>query len=81
MKLSLSKPAASARRRALHPANPLSAFDFLWRTIGCQENLRALVQQKRSETDHLVIQLRNLRAQQRQIAAERAAPPDKRSRD
>jgi hypothetical protein len=48
-----------------------------------QENLRGLVQQKRGETDQLVIQLRNLRAQQRLVASPRApaAPADRPSRD
>jgi hypothetical protein len=36
-----------------------------------QDNLRSLVQQKRNETDQFVAQLRILRAQQRQEAAER----------
>ncbi len=36
-----------------------------------QDSLRNLVQQKRGETDQLVLSLRNLRAQQRQAAAER----------
>jgi hypothetical protein len=36
-----------------------------------QDSLRNLVAQKRNETDQLVVQLRNLRAQQRQIESER----------
>jgi len=36
-----------------------------------QENLRNLVVQKRNDTDQLVAQLRNIRNQQRQMAAER----------
>jgi hypothetical protein len=36
-----------------------------------QDNLRAVVQQKRNETDQFVAQMRNLRSQQRQAAAER----------
>jgi hypothetical protein len=36
-----------------------------------QDSLRSIVQQKRSETDQLVLQLRNLRAQQRQAMADR----------
>jgi len=36
-----------------------------------QENLRSLVLQKRNDTDQLVSQLRDIRAQQRQAAAER----------
>jgi len=36
-----------------------------------QDSLRSVVQQKRNETDQLVAQLRNIRAQQRQVAAER----------
>jgi HD superfamily phosphodiesterase len=36
-----------------------------------QDNLRAVVQQKRNETDQFVAQMRVLRAQQRQAASER----------
>jgi hypothetical protein len=50
---------------------------------GVLENLRGVVTQKRNETDQLVIQLRTLRAQQRQMAAdaERAKQPVKPSQD
>jgi len=37
-----------------------------------QETLRTLVQQKRNETDQVIIQLRNLRTQQRQMTTEAA---------
>jgi hypothetical protein len=48
-----------------------------------QENLRALVQQKRTETDQVVIQLRSLRGQQRQMtaAAAQSAQVEKPSKD
>jgi hypothetical protein len=47
------------------------------------ENLRGVVTQKRNETDQLIIQLRTLRAQQRQMDAdaERAKQPVKPSQD
>jgi hypothetical protein len=47
------------------------------------ENLRNVVVQKRNETDQLVLQLRALRAQQRQMAADaaRGKPPVKPSQD
>jgi hypothetical protein len=47
------------------------------------DNLRGMVSQKRSETDQLVLQLRNLRVQQRQLAAEieRGKQPVKPSQD
>jgi hypothetical protein len=35
------------------------------------ENLRGVVSQKRNETDQLIVQLRNLRAEQRRMAADR----------
>jgi hypothetical protein len=74
-------PTAPAQSASSEERQRLRSIELARELRQVQENLRALVQQKRSETDHLVIQLRNLRAQQRQIAAERAAPPDKRSRD
>src|SRR5262249_17953235 len=51
-------------RRRLRPL----ALDHELR--GVMENLRAMAAQKRNETDQLVVQLRSLRAQQRQMAAE-----------
>jgi hypothetical protein len=50
----------------------LRAIELNRELRGVLENLRNVVSQKRNETDQLVLQLRNLRAQQRQMAAAEA---------
>jgi len=74
---SSSTTAAQERQR-------LRAIELARELRQVQESLRSLVQQKRGETDQLVLQLRNLRAQQRQAAAaerERNAQANKPSQD
>jgi hypothetical protein len=76
-------PVSPGQSTSTEERQRLRAIELARELRQVQETLRSLVQQKRSETDQLVLQLRNLRSQQRQLASQRApgATPDKPSRD
>jgi hypothetical protein len=78
-----SPSAAAAATNTPQERQRLRAIELARELRNVQESLRALVQQKRNETDQVVIQLRNLRAQQRQMTADagRSAQAEKPSRD
>jgi hypothetical protein len=68
-----SSSSGSAASSAEQEQRRLCALELTRELRAVLDNLRGLVAQKRNETDQLVIQLRNLRVQQRQFAAEREA--------